>query len=41
MKKEGKDNIKKIKNILSDSNSKNNEFDVLFLIDGTGSMSPI
>ena len=40
MKKEGKDSIKKIKNILSDNNSKNNEFDVLFLIDATGSMSP-
>ena len=33
-----KDDIKKIKNILSDSKPKDNEFDILFLIDATGSM---
>ena len=33
-------NIKKIKNILSDETSKgNNDFDILFLVDATGSMS--
>ena len=40
MRKGTKDDIKKIKNILSDSKEKNNDFDVLFLIDATGSMSP-
>ena len=37
---EGKDNMKKIKNILSDMSSKNDnkDFDVLFLVDATGSM---
>ena len=36
----GKDNIKKIKNILSDMTSKdgNKDFDLLFLVDATGSM---
>jgi len=36
----GKDNMKKIKNILSDVTSKgdNKDFDVLFLVDATGSM---
>ena len=36
----GKDNMKKIKNILSDMTSKddNKDFDVLFLVDATGSM---
>lgn len=37
---ESKRNIKKIKNILSDETSKgNNDFDILFLVDATGSMS--
>ena len=37
---ESKKNIKKIKNILSDETSKgNNDFDILFLVDATGSMS--
>ena len=40
MKKDGKDNIKKIKNILSDEKKDINEFDVLFLVDATGSMAP-
>lgn len=36
----GKDNVKKIKNILSDKMSKddNKDFDLLFLVDATGSM---
>ena len=40
MKEEGKNNIKKIKNILSDIPNKgdNKDFDVLFLVDATGSM---
>ena len=38
MKKEGKDNIKTIKNILSDKKNESNNFDVLFLVDATGSM---
>ena len=37
MKKE--QNVKKIKNILSDEKKKSDEFDILFLIDATGSMS--
>jgi Mg-chelatase subunit ChlD len=38
--KKGKDNVKKIKNILSDKTPKgNNDFDVLFIIDATGSMA--
>lgn len=37
---ESKKNIKKIKNILSDEATKgNNDFDILFLVDATGSMS--
>ena len=40
MKESDKKDVKKIKNILSDEiNSGNNEFDVLFLVDATGSMS--
>ena len=40
MKKEDKNDIKKIKNILSDETNKgNNDFDILFLVDATGSMS--
>ena len=40
MKEENQKKIKKIKNILSDNESKdNNEFDILFLVDATGSMS--
>ena len=41
MNKNTEKNIKKIKNILSDDTSKGkiNEFDVLFIIDATGSMS--
>jgi len=39
-KNEKNNNTKKIKNILSDKTSKdNNDFDVLFLVDATGSMS--
>ena len=38
MNKEGKDNIKTIKNILSDKKNESNNFDVLFLVDATGSM---
>ena len=40
MNKNTEKNIKKIKNILSDDTSKGkiNEFDVLFIIDATGSM---
>ena len=38
--KKGKDNVKKIKNILSDKTPKgNNDFDVLFIVDATGSMA--
>ena len=38
--KKGKDNVKKIKNILSDKAPKgNNDFDVLFIVDATGSMA--
>jgi len=37
--KESKKNLKKIKNILSDDTSKGNDFDILFLVDATGSMS--
>ena len=38
--KNEKDNVKKIKNIISDKTPKdNNDFDVLFIIDATGSMS--
>ena len=38
--KKGKDNVKKIKNILSDKKPKgNNDFDVLFIVDATGSMA--
>jgi len=39
-KDKGKDNMKKIKNILSDMTSKdgNKDFDLLFLVDATGSM---
>ena len=41
MKKEEKKDIKKIKNILSDDISKDNkDFDILFIVDATGSMSP-
>jgi len=36
---ESKKNMKKIKNILSDDTSKGNDFDILFLVDATGSMS--
>ena len=40
MKEENKKNMKKIKNIISDETSKeNNDFDILFLVDATGSMS--
>ena len=40
MKESDKKDVKKIKNILSDEiNSGNNEFDILFLVDATGSMS--
>ena len=40
MKKGEKKDIKKIKNILSDNKSKdNNDFDILYLIDATGSMA--
>ena len=40
MKKENNKDIKKIKNILSDDISKENkEFDILFIVDATGSMS--
>ena len=38
--KDAKDNVKKIKNILSDKTPMgNNDFDVLFIVDATGSMS--
>ena len=40
MKKDGNNNIKKIQNILSDEKKDINEFDVLYLVDATGSMSP-
>ena len=41
MNKEEKKDIKKIKNILSDDISKENkDFDILFIVDATGSMSP-
>ena len=41
MKKDNnKKSIKKISNIVSDDASKSDEFDVLFIIDATGSMSP-
>ena len=41
MKDENNKNMKKVKNILSDETSKdNNEFDILFLVDATASMSP-
>jgi len=40
MKQRDKQDMKKIKNILSDEiNNTNNEFDILFLVDATGSMS--
>ena len=40
MKQRDKQDMKKIKNILSDEiNKTNNEFDILFLVDATGSMS--
>ena len=40
-KEEGEKNIKRIKNILSDDKAKDsNEFDILFIVDATGSMSP-
>ena len=40
MKEENKKNMKKVKNILSDETSKdNNDFDILFIVDATGSMS--
>ena len=39
MEKDGK-NMKKIKNILSDEKNDIKEFDVLFMVDATGSMSP-
>ena len=40
MKQENKKNMKKVQNILSDDISKdNNDFDILFLVDATGSMS--
>ena len=39
MEKDGK-NMKKIKNILSDEKNDIKEFDVLFMVDETGSMSP-
>jgi hypothetical protein len=40
MKQTDKQDMKKIKNILSDEiNNTNNEFDILFLVDATGSMS--